>query len=662
MIGATVRLADVPHTVVGVMPQGFAFPVSHRFWVPFRANVVAYQPGEGPSIQIFGRLAPRVTLEQAQAELTGIGRRMAAELPGTHEHVKPRVVPYTRMFFGSGGGSTLYLVEAFFVMLLLVICINVASLVFARTAARQNEIVVRHALGADRRRIVGQLFAEVLVLSLAAAVVGLTGLAFGLEWLMSNFWEAFGERAPFWWDDGLSWGTALYAVGLALLGAAVAGLIPALKVTGKNIQGRLRSMSQGLSFGGAWTAVIVIQVAFAVAILPAGITAVWGSVKAGSSDPGFPAEEYLSVRLELGEDDLPAGDSASTSAFLARLRSTYEELERRLEAEGAVTGVTFADRLPGMDHARSSLEVEGVPAPEESARGHHVEVASVAPDFFDVLGAPILRGTGFPREDAEERIVVVNETFVEKVLHGRNALGRRVRYAARPGQDPGPWYQVAGVVRNLGMDPSRDPLDPGTPAGMYHRLGDPGAPGRAYPLRLAAHVEGETSAFAPRLRRIALDLDPGLRLYDLLPLDQPVDAMSRTQELLNDSIDSLVVVIAALALLLSAAGTYALMAFTVSRRRREIGIRSALGAEPGSLLASIFSRAMGQVGLGILVALALHVVANLLTSGGSSTGGRAEVVLFLLVAAVMLVVGLMACAVPAARALRVQPTEALKEF
>lgn len=662
IVGRTVQLDGSPSTVVGIMPEGYAFPVSHGFWVPFRLSARHYDLGQGPEIQVFGRLVPGATLEEAQAKLAAIGQRASVESPETHEHLRPRIMPYTELFSGADTGRDLYVAQAILLMVLLVICANVGTLVFARMATRDDEIAVRQALGASRGRVLVQLFVESLVLALAAAAIGLAVVSWGMGRVMNLLWIVLGGQAPFWWSDSMAPSTVLYAGALAVLAAVVARIVPALKATRPHVQARLRQAAvgggSGPRFGGMWTGMIITQVTFSVLIVPGAIAGVWGWIQVESADPGFPAEQYLSVRLEMDRDQATS-DAGVNPGFLSRFEATYRELGRRMAAEPNVSAVTFADRLPGMDHDRSRVEVDGVPAPPASTLGHRIQTASVDASFFEVLRAPILAGRAFTGSD--HGAVIVNQAFVSQVLGDRNAIGRRVRYATLPDEEPGPWYEIVGVVKDLGMDPSRDPLTQGTPAGLYHPLtAGPAPPGGIYPVRMAVQVQGDPGSLAPRVRRIATALDPTLRLYDLLPLDEPVDEVSRAQRVLNNSIDSGFVVLALIALIISAAGTYALMSFTVSRRTREIGIRVALGATPRRILTATFSRGLVQVGLGIVVGATIHGLAILLGSTVSDQTAMRELALVLGVAIVMMVVGLLACGMPARRALRMSPTMALR--
>jgi len=368
----------------------------------------------------------------------------------------------------------------------------------------------------------------------------------------------------------------------------------------------------------------------------------------------FPAAELLSARIEVDREPLPGGDT-SFAAFVARRQATARELERRLHAEPGVVGVTFAERLPRMHHLPHWIEVDSGGAAPEDPRfpgGYRTSSSAVDADYFDVLGAPVRAGRAFHAGDLapDSRVVIVNESFVRLVLGGRNPIGRHLRYKWRNDESgplsgsagPAPWYEIVGVVPDLGMSAAEDPKV----AGFYHPL----AADVVVPLHVAVHVRGgDAAAFAPRLRAVAAAVDPTLR----------VDAVARMDTLSNPGIEfamfwvRLLAVVSAVAMLLSMAGIYAVMSFTVARRTREIGVRVALGASRRRVVAAVFARPLAQVGLGI-------VAGGVLTAMFGDSVRPAALAGALGYSVLMFGVCLLACIVPTRRALRVQPTEALR--
>jgi hypothetical protein len=276
-------------------------------------------------------------------------------------------------------------------------------------------------------------------------------------------------------------------------------------------------------------------------------------------------------------------------------------------------------------------------------------------NYFDVLGAPVLSGRAFRSGDltADPGPVIVNQSFVRRVLQGRNAIGHRVRYLANGRQEAGPdaatpepWLEIIGVVPDLGTIHD----NPNDLAGVYH----PVAPGATSPLHIAVHVRGEPGTFAPRLRAVAAAVDPTLRLHDIAPLNSVGGAMWNEFDFLS----KLLTMMSSLAIVLSLAGIYAAVSFAVSRRRREIGIRVALGARPRGIVTAILRRPLAQVGIGVAAGAVLVLgLGEVASPSGLSLPGAALVVIY---AAFMMGVCMLACIVPTARALRIEPRDALR--
>lgn len=578
VVGREIRLGATVHTVVGVMPEGFGFPVSHGLWVPLRASGQEWGPLEGPEIRVFGRLAPGATLENAQTELTTIGQRMGAALPATHEGLRPRAMPYPLEFFGNPARFAFQAMQNLIILLLIVICVNVAVLVYARTASRVGEIAVRSALGASRGRIVTQLFAEALVLALAAGAIGLVAADMVLGWA-----DGFARESglfPFWIDLGVSPGAIVYVAGLALLAAAIIGIVPALKVTGRHLGAGLRDLGGAaeLRLGRTWTALIVAQVAIAVAVLPSAGYNAWNHIRYGFDPPEFAADEFLAAQLGFDQETFGDGGPDEPDAELAlRFGERLGELVRRLEMETAVAGVTFASFTIG-DELPATVEVGGAPL-SESDRGHRVRFNHVCVGYFGTFETPILAGRAFQSGDlaGAANAVVVNRTFVEQVLGGGNAVGLRIRYTDRHSRASGlpygvgdgqaGWYEIVGIVGDdlvTGVEPGESEIR------VYH----PVSHGQAREAALAVRVRGGPPAdFAPRLREIAAAVDPALHVARLQPLDEVLRQMHRLLRGIALAIGAVTLSV----VLLSAAGIHAMMSFTVARRRREIGIRAARG-------------------------------------------------------------------------------------
>ena len=641
VLGRAVKLGTVHATVVGVMPERFGFPVNQRIWTPLRVNGATLAPRTGPIASIFGRLAPGASMDDARAELGVIAARLAAENPETYKDLRTRVTTYARPVMEGGPAqmimTMMYVITGIFLLLMAIVCTNVATLVFARTATRGWEITVRNALGASRGRIIGQLFVEALVLASVAAVIGLLGARIALRYGVGML--AGGDGMPFWIDDSLSLKTVLYTALVTLFGASIIGVLPALRVTRVNVQDALRNEGaarSGLRFGGFWTAVIVLQVAITVAFLPLAAGGVFESNRFRQRAEGIGAERYIMASVGMDLED-HALDSA---AFAARRRASFDELERRLRAEPGVQAVAFSDRLPVEDQFKYGIEVDttaGVP----STGLRTSTLVHVSSGFFSAFGTSVVAGRDFEPLDFETgRVMIVNESFARHVLGQRNPIGQRVRIGNGEVDlaDPDEWYEIVGMVRDFGW---QLPL-PQEQSAMYL----PSLPtGRAGTLAVRMR---DPETFPTRLRTIAAEVDPTIRLTEVQPLAMAGGGEAK----MNWTLTSIAWVIGSIVLLLSATGIHALMSFTVARRTREIGIRAALGAGRGRIVAGIFSRAFLQISAGILVGSALAALWGL--------GSVRQVMLLLAADAIMLVVGLAACALPIRRALGIDPTEALR--
>ena len=397
---------------------------------------------------------------------------------------------------------------------------------------------------------------------------------------------------------------------------------------------------------------IVVEVALGVFTLflgGMGYRYVWlDTAEAPAHSDRILSAQLTIPRTVLAED---AGE-AYTPEFRQQLRTTHQELARRLALEPGVRGVAMANVLPGQDHfGYRRLEVEGSEGVSDYLAAHQV---SVSVGFFGVLGQPILRGRDLAPGDlpgggeGDGSAVIVNNAFVDHVLGGRNPIGQRVRFVASRDEDPHPWYEIVGLVGTLDMGAGGDLLDP--PIGIYLPTG----PGELNPLQIVIDVGTDPASFASRLREIASEVDPSAMVEQTLPLDQIVSA----NRLFIGWAIILMVATAGVAVVLSIAGVYALMSFTVAQRTREIGIRTALGAPRESIVSVIVRRAFGQLALGVLLGVAGGVALATTISVQDRPAGWLSTLA--LVAGMTVSVGLLACIVPTLRGLRIPPTEALR--
>jgi len=382
------------------------------------------------------------------------------------------------------------------------------------------------------------------------------------------------------------------------------------------------------------------------------------SKRVASYDAGFPTQDYLGVTLGVDDGQEQTLTPETRAALDTRIRTSLEALRARLEAEPGVAGVTFVDGLPGEDHDARRAEVVSLPeiAPK------WVAIASADLSYFDVLKAPVLSGRAFSRADLAPnvRVVIVDQAFVDMVMAGRNPIGHRVRLglgqAADSNAAPLPWYEIVGVVKELGMASAAMPQ---RVAGVYL----PAVPGSQGALKMIVRGRADPLSIAPRVRELAMVVDPAIRVEKIMRLDQVTTPLLWLLGLWT----KIIIGLTAVALLLSLAGIYAVLSYTVARRTREIGVRVALGASARRVITSVFKRPLTQVTLGVIGGIVLIVAAA--TAAGNSTQFQGtgigvltlgDVALLVGYAILMLGVCTLACVVPTARALRVQPTEALR--
>ena len=657
IVGSTVQIGREIHTIVGVMPEDYRFPLSEQFWLPFRDDPDEYAVMETPySYYAFGRLAQGVTMSAAQAEVATIGSRRAAELPASHERVRSIVMTYTDAHTGMDNAGSTLLVRvglAVFSLLVLIPFANVAILVYARTATRAGEISIRSALGASRRRVVTQLLVEALVLASIASTVGVSIAVFVMGRISTFLVGINSDIMPFWAKNGQDPWAIAYVVALTVLAAVVAGAIPGLKATGKGAQAALSRAGQGngMRLGRGWTAMIVGQVAITVAFLPLAGWVGWQIIGVGLARPTFDAEAFVAAVIARGpalENDWFSGDSALDAQTL----ESIEEVVRRVEADPRVSGLTLSTGTPGtLSTASILVEIEGVEPPQNAPAHRLGGGMAVSENFFDVIGVAPTSGRALNATDVadESPPVMVNRSFVRRALGGANPIGRRLRVYRGPDETPEPWQEIVGMVEDLVMNPTHPETVEGrifTPLDRT-RLADG--------VVLIVKVAGSSEQFVPELRRITTAVDPTLRLGTAVALGELDGGLST----LVGAAAAGFGIVSLSVLLLCTAGVFSLMSFNVTQRRREIGVRSALGANPRSVLVSVMARSVKQLGIGVAVGLVVvTAMPPIILDGLTLTPGVGPI---LVVAVVMVGVGVLAAIGPARRGLRVHPSEALRD-
>lgn len=472
-IGERLRLGGTEHTVVGVMPEGFAFPVNHRFWTALTQTApVDATDDDDPGVFAFARLAPGISAAGAEAELTAVGLLPTSDTTEPRVERRPRVVPYTVALTVDNEEEEYFARLSVFLIVLLLVppCANIAILVYAKTVTRQEEFAARYALGASRGRLVGQLFIEALVLAGGASALALVLLR--LFYALEPF---SGPNEPFWKDYGVSLSTVAVAGALAAVGAVITGVVPALQVTRALGASGMRALGgrTSLRLGAAWTAMVVAQIGFSIAVLPSAVEYGWSLTRAGVLGPGFAAEQYLTVRVMMDPEDTP-GDSRDEAG---RVGASHAELTRRLVAEPGVAALTLSAAAAGVERwAFVALDPTGAPRPAGALTTAHlsnvqVDVNTVDETFFDAYDMPAVGGRPFETADfvGNGTAVVINRVFARDIAGNGNPLGRRLRYVRRWDDQEAAleqWFEIVGVVDSRPANSDRrkiyHPLVPGT--------------------------------------------------------------------------------------------------------------------------------------------------------------------------------------------------------
>jgi putative ABC transport system permease protein len=649
VIGRPLRIGRRLYDVVGVMPDGFAFPSNEALWLPLRAAESSVS-AERTRVQVIARLADAASTESAQAELAAVGiaplvAAQAASEIEARTRLRGEVVPFSLLFLGlpAGGLDSLpefRLVQLLMFSLLLVACGNVAMLIFARTATRLRELAIRNALGASRTRIVSQIFVEALVLAIVGAGIGVLAV----DWVMGrvNIAQLAGESAlPYWLSLDLTSRTVFSAMALAAVSATVAGVVPAIIITGRDITAHLSGASR-VRFGKLTAALVVADIAVSVAAVGMAFAVSQHATDLRVRDEmlGVPAAEYLAMELRVPDESV------------SDLATDQREFVAALEREPGVRSVAVSDALPGMDHRSRPYELDNAATNSEDD-SRWVRSVNADVNYFTALDAPMLQGRNFERSDADSgaRVVIVNSAFVTQALGGGEAVGRRVRFPSDANASDAQWYEIIGVVGHLGVNVMN--------AERGEAVYIPTAPGQVRPLRIAVRSATPPAQFVGRAREIARDVNPDIVIEKASVLSD----LRQADWYLVMGVALGLIVLATVLIALATSGLYAMLSLAVSERTREIGIRSALGASRGSLLLTILKRPLMQMGLGALLGLPLaarFVFELSTTPGGSGTTVGAIGIALALTLGIVLFVAISSCLVPMRRILGIEASVAMR--
>ncbi|MGB0132691.1 ABC transporter permease [Dokdonella sp.] len=646
-VGRNLRINGESTRVIGVLPRDFAFPMAESLWLPLSSSRGSEQSEDETLVKAFGRLLPGVSIEQAQSDFGSMMIGLAAERGMPLRGDKAKVEPFSDEFILP---QILGVTKTMFVAVLLVLliaCANVASLVMARFSTRARELSVRAALGASRRRLIMQVFHESFVIATLAALLGYCG-AEAAGQLMTRAMSAGEALMPYWVDYRTDWRDLAFSGGIALCAAVLAGLVPALRAGRIDIQAGLRQGSAGSIGDGSklGRSLVAAEVALCVILLVGAGVAIRSAMQAQEAPLGIDTEQVVSGRIAMFDGDYP--DAA------ARLRFT-ENLEPQLRALPGVTAVAFASTLPLMGYERQKYAKAGEDHADDASRPQAWS-SSVSDDFFSVFGIALREGRSFDARDTamSPLVAVVSASFAAKAWPDGRAIGQRVQL--NPKNAGSPWLEVIGVVAD---SLQADYLITSATAAAHRGDGNVFRPISQNPptiVSFALRANGGVAALNESLRAAVSSVDPNLPVYWLQGMDQWKEKILWGSNIMAD----LFGVFAVFALLLAVAGIYAVLAFDVNARSREIGVRRALGAGSGSVLGLVFKRGARQVMAGFLIGIPLAYAFSRVLGSAVMPGASNDPLVYVLVIAALAVALLFAALVPARRALRVDPVVALR--
>ena len=638
VIGRAVRINGKDASIVGVMPPQFRFPRKHDLWVAMPLDT-SEPRAEAMQLEAFGRLKPGATAASAEAELQAQLERINAANPDVTLSTQAMVKPYAEQLVSDQTRTILYTMFAAVMLVLLIACANVANLMMARGAARQRELAIRGALGAGRRRLALQALAESLLIAAAAAALGLVAAVMGGELTMRAI-MASDDPPVYWTDFALDGAGVAFSLAAALVSALVSALLPSLEAARTSAAQAMRSGGAG-SIGRAarlGKVLVVMEVAVCMALLVGAGLTVRSVFKMQSYDLGVNVENVLTGRVGLFESAYPT--PADRGRFV-------ERLQQELEAVPGVTSAALATSLPTMDMGMYLYHPEGDELPADNAYPA-TWAAWVTPSYFDTFRFAPLQGRAITAQDRADstKVALVNLSFAQRAWPGEDAIGKRVKM--NPTVADSEYATVVGVV----PDTVQGEMDTGLRATVFL----PMAQQPSSFMSFAVRTDGDPYLLADAVRAAVQRVDADLPVYWLRTMDDWLDIALWDSQLLMKLFGTFAV----FALVLAVSGIYAVLAYAVSQRTREIGVRRALGARDPGILRMVLAQGGVQLGIGLAAGLLLALGFGKLLSNFLFEVQGFDPVTFFGVAVMLAASSMLAGLVPARRALRVQPMVALR--
>jgi putative ABC transport system permease protein len=590
IVGKTIRANGVPHTVVGVMPEKFAFPIREALWTPLAIDPLAKPRGQGPSYFAIGRLKPGVSVEQAGSQVSTIASQIEQEFT-TNRGVGASVMPYAIAIIGPEIYGLLYTMLGAGIGVLLIACVNVSNLLVARASLRQREVAVRMALGAARMRVVRQHLTEVLVLATVGGSLGILLSIFGMRWFTQTLSE---NPPPFWITFELDYRVMLFVLGLIVLASLFAGALPALHAARVSAGAALKDDSRSSTsarLGKFSSSLVVVELAVSCGLLIAAGLMIKSVVQLRNVPMPFAIENVLTARVDLPLADYP--DSAASIRF-------FEQLLPRLQEVPGVEAATLSDGLPAAGNGVIPVQIEGKAYPE-NADYPLAREGIVTAGYFSTFRTPLSSGREFTPADVatSQPVAIVNESFARTHFPNVEATGRQMQ-RVRPNSKE-PWLTIVGVVPDLLMEG----IGNGNASAVGYYIPIPQSD-VANSVRIAVRTRGEPGGVTPLIREAVTSLDPNLAIYEVSTMRLVIDRQTSFYKIFG----TFFMAFGVCALFLAVAGLYGIMSFAVTQRTREMGVRSALGAPGRQLVLLIMSKSIVHLVIGLGLGLGIALLAS----------------------------------------------------
>ena len=637
VVGRSVLVNAKPSTVVGVMPQGFAFPETQRLWIPLVPEV-HQEERRLRFVFAFGRLKPGVTRERGQEDLKSVSARLAEQHPTPNAGWTAYVETLRQAFLPPDVPLVLYLMMAGVTLVLFIACSNVANLLLARASGRRREFAVRTAIGAGRLRIVRQLLTESVVLSVVSVPLGVLLAEVGTR-LIASMMPV--DQVPYYIRWEVDARSLLYAVAIAVSTALVFGLAPALQATRGDVHESLKEGTRGNSIRRSLlrSSLVVVQMSFALVALVGAFLFVRTFMNLNSFVFGFDTKPLMTMRFYMTGDRYEADD--------ARARRV-EDIVRRVEGLPGVDAAFGSSLVPIFGGGQSGeIEMDGKPYTQGEAP--RITFTGVTPHFHKTLAIPILRGRDFAEFEGWSRtpVAIVNQTMANRYWPDGDAIGRRFRMR-NPDTE---WFSIVGItpdVQLFGVDPSNSAPTPAAfvPYAYQQRLS----------TGLTIRVAGDPASITAAARGEIRASDPNIATYWVLPMEEVRRSSFWEYALFGWVFGTIGVV----GLLLAAVGVYGVLSYSVSQRTQEIGVRVALGANQRDVLRLVVGQGLILAAIGVVLGLVLAALGTPLARSLLYNVSPFDPFTFIAVSLFLLSVAFLASFVPARRATRVDPLIALR--